>query len=157
MLNQEQISFFKTNGYLIVPRAMGLDQCRKVRELMWQAMPDNSALQVGDPVSQIGPFKAEDEASDARHLRQGYRWLNRFLGVSPEVINLIYSESICAMAQQLLGGELRQAVANGLPMGSYGNAREPAGFTAHCPTVIKRKSLTSVTPMATLFSWGLLV
>ena len=122
MLSHEQISFFKTNGYLIVPGAMAEQQCKKVRELMWQALPDNSTLQAGDPASQIGPFKTADETSDARHLRQGYRWLNRFLGVNPEVINLIYSESICAMAQQLLGGQLRQAVANGLPMGSYGNA-----------------------------------
>ena len=40
---------------------MAQDLCRKVRELMWQALPDNSALQADDIVSQIGPFKAEDE------------------------------------------------------------------------------------------------
>ena len=72
MLSQEQVNFFKTKGYLIVPGAMAIEQCRKVRELMWQALPDNSSLQAGDLVSHIGPFKQEDEASDARHLRQGY-------------------------------------------------------------------------------------
>ena len=51
-----------------------------------------------------------------------YRWLNRKLGVSKEVIQLIYSESICAMAEQLLGGELRQAIVGGSVMGSQGPA-----------------------------------
>ncbi len=122
ILSEEQISFFKAKGYLIVPGAMAQDQCEKVQDLMWQALPMHATIQADDPTSQIGPFKTADESTDARHVRQGYRWLNRFLGVSPEVIKLIYSESICAMAAQLLGGQLRQAVANGLPMGSYGNA-----------------------------------
>jgi hypothetical protein len=122
MLNDEQVGFFKTNGYLILSGAMVVEQCKKVRELMWSALPEQSLLQPDDPASHIGPFKTVDESTDARHLRQGYRWLNRFLGVNPEVINLIYSESICGMAQQLLGGQLRQAVANGVPMGSFGNA-----------------------------------
>ncbi|GIS20121.1 MAG: hypothetical protein CM15mP120_20370 [Pseudomonadota bacterium] len=40
----------------------------------------------------------------------GYRWLNRHLGVTEDVVNLIYSDTICAIAQQLLGGTLRQVV-----------------------------------------------
>ena len=122
ILSGEQIGFFKTNGYLLVPSAMAQDLCQEVQALIWQGLPPNSAIQADDPTSQIGPFKAADESVDARHVRQGYRWLNRFLGVSPAVIKLIYSESICAMATQLLGGQLRQAVAGGVPMGTYGNA-----------------------------------
>ena len=122
MLDAQQIRFFKTQGYLIVPGAMDSALCQRVRDLMWQALPADARLNRDDPDSFIGPFVEEDETSDERHLRAGYRWLNRHLGVNADVISLIYSESICAMAQQLLGGNLRQAVVNGLPMGSHGTA-----------------------------------
>lgn len=122
MLNAEQIRFFKTQGYVIVPGAMDAALCRRVRDLMWQALPPGTRLQPNDPASFVGPFSEQDESSDERHMRADYRWLNRFLGVSADVIRLIYSESICSMAQQLLGGQLRQAVVDGSPMGSHGPA-----------------------------------
>lgn len=122
LLDSEQIRFFKTHGYLIIPGAMDGQLCDRVRDLMWRALPPDTHLQQDAPASYVGPFDPQDEASDERHLRAGYRWLNRFLGVSPEVIDLIYSQSICAMAQQLLGGTLRQAIVGGQPMGSHGPA-----------------------------------
>ena len=128
MLDAEQIGFFKSQGYLIVPGAMDTALCQRVRDLMWQALPNDAGLQRDNPDSFIGPFTPQDEATDQRHLRAGYRWLNRYLGVNADVIGLIYSESICQMAQQLLGGRLRQALVNGSPMGSHG-AAWPGGPT----------------------------
>ena len=122
MLSDDQIGFFKTQGYLIIQGAMDPTRCARVRDLMWQALPPTADLRREDAATHIGPFTEADESTDSRHVRQGQRWLNRFLGVNPEVIDLIYSESICAMAQQLLGGTLRQAVSDGIPMGSYGPA-----------------------------------
>lgn len=122
LLNAEQIRFFKTEGYLIVPGAMDADLCLRVKELMWQALPKDALLRPDDPDSFMGPFAERDESLDERHLRAGYRWLNRFLGVNGDVIRLVYSETICQMALQLLGGKLRQAQANGMPMGSHGQA-----------------------------------
>ena len=78
MLNAEQIRFFKTQGYLIVPGAMDTALCRRVRDLMWQALPPNTRLQPNDPASFVGPFSEQDESSDERHMRADYRWLNRF-------------------------------------------------------------------------------
>ncbi len=121
-LNAEQIAFFKANGYLLVPGAMDRELCAKVRDLMWAALPAASSLDREDTASHIGPFPEEERSTDSLHLRDGYRWLNRHLGVSQEVIDLIYSPSICAMAEQLLGAPLRQAVAGGTPMGSRGPA-----------------------------------
>ena len=122
MLDTQQMRFFKTNGYLILRGVMDSTLCQRVRDLMWQALPADVSLRRENPSSFIGPFSEQDQCSDERHLRAGYRWLNRYLGVNADVISLIYSESICAMAQQLTGGNLRQAVVNGLPMGSYGTA-----------------------------------
>ena len=42
--------------------------------------------------------------------------------MTEDVVNLIYSDVICAMAQQLLGGQLRQVITDGEPMGNRGPA-----------------------------------
>ena len=122
MLNQEQIAFFKVNGYLLVPGAMAPELCAEVRDLMWQALPEHVQLQREDQATHEGPFADADTDDSSLHLRQGYRWLNRTLGVNKKVIDLVYSESICAMAAQLIGGTLRQAVVDGTPMGAAGPA-----------------------------------
>jgi hypothetical protein len=121
-LTAEQIGFFKTNGYLLVPGAMEADLCARVRDMMWEALPDDVTLSREEAPSHVGPFPDDERSSDSLHVRDGYRWLNRTLGVSKPVIDLIYSESICAMAEQLLGGPMRQAVVDGTPMGSAGPA-----------------------------------
>jgi hypothetical protein len=120
-LNAEQVGFFKTNGYLIVPNAMDAELCARARDLMWGALPAASDLKKDDPSTHTGPFKAARSA-DSLHVRDGYRWLNRELGVCQTVVDLIYSETICAMARDLLGGTLRKAVVDGRPMGSFGPA-----------------------------------
>jgi len=119
-LNQEQIAFFKDNGYLLVPGAMDTQLCAQVRDMMWQALPPHSRLHRDQPDTHTGPFSETERSDDSLHVRDGYRWLNRTLGVSQEVIELIYSDSICAMAAQLLSGELRQAQVDGQAMGSQG-------------------------------------
>jgi hypothetical protein len=121
-LNAEQIAFFKANGYLLVPGAMDVELCATVRDLMWAALPAESSIHREDPDSHYGPFADAETEDSPLHTRAGYRWLNRALGVSGEVIGLIYSETICGMAEQLLGGNLRQAIVNGTPMGSQGPA-----------------------------------
>ncbi len=121
-LSAEQIGFFKSQGYLLVPGAMDTSLCERVRDAMWAALPDTSTLRRDDPCTHQGPFPEAEKSDDTLHVRDGYRWLNRALGVSPLVVELIYSEHICAMAEQLLGGPLRQAEVHGTPMGSQGPA-----------------------------------
>ncbi|XOV82603.1 MAG: phytanoyl-CoA dioxygenase family protein [bacterium] len=121
-LSHEQISFFKRYGYLLVRGVMDKALCAQVRDAMWDALPADSHLRRHEPTTHVGPFAAQDETPDSVHTRQGYRWLNRALGVSAEVIDLIYSKAICSMAEQLLGPGLRQPVVGGTPMGSQGPA-----------------------------------
>ena len=122
MLNQEQISFFKANGYLLVPGVMDLELCARVRQAMWRSLPANSEMCQDRPSTHVGPFSEAMQSADSLHTRMGYRWLNRYLGVTEDVVNLIYSDAICAMAQQLLGGKLRQVITDGEAMGSRGPA-----------------------------------
>ena len=118
----EQIGFFQSNGYLLVPGAMDVDLCAHARDMMWQALPTEASLKRNDAATHVGPFPETDRSVDSLHVRDGYRWLNRELGVARTVIDLVYSESICSMAEQLLGGPLRQAIVDGTPMGSRGPA-----------------------------------
>ena len=127
-LNFEQIGFFKINGYLIIPNVMDTALCEVARADMWAALPSGSRLQQHNVETHMGPFDDDERSTESIHTREGYRWLNRHLGVSQTVIDLVYSDTICAMADQLLGGELRQAVVNGTPMGSQG-AAWPGGPT----------------------------
>lgn len=122
MLTTEQIGFFKANGYLLLPGVMDLDLCARVREAMWDSLPENAEMCQDNPDTHLGPFPEGLQSADSLHTRMGYRWLNRHLGVTEDVVSLIYSDTICAMAQQLLGGQLRQVVSNGEPMGSRGPA-----------------------------------
>ncbi len=121
-LNHEQISFFRTNGYLLVSGALDEQLCAEVRDLMWASLPEGSRMKRDQPGTYVGPFTPDEQSRDSLFFRDGYRWLNRELGVSQAVIDLIYSQSICEMASQLLGGELRQAVVDGVAMGSQGPA-----------------------------------
>jgi hypothetical protein len=128
MLTPDQIGFFKTNGYLLVAGAMDTHLCAEARELMWKALPANTSLNRDDPATHTGPFSSGERSTDSLHVRDGYRWLNRSLGVTESVIKLVYSSDICAMAEQLLGAPLRRPVADGTPMGSRG-AVWPGGPT----------------------------
>ena len=122
MLNKEQISFFKANGYLLLPGVMDRELCARVRQAMWQSLPANSGMCQDRRITHVGPFSEALQSADSLHTRMGYRWLNRHLGVTEDVVNLIYSDAICAMAQQLLGGQLRQVITDGEPMGNRGPA-----------------------------------
>lgn len=121
-LSAEQIGFFKSNGYLLVPAAMDVNLCARARDMMWQSLPAENILDRHEPSSHVGPFPEAHRSSESLHSREGYRWLNREVGVSETLISLVYSEAICGMAERLLGGPLRQAVVDGTPMGSRGPA-----------------------------------
>ena len=120
MLSAEQLAFFKTQGYLIVPGLLDVAACEVVRKAMWASLPDGVRARLqADPT---GPFRPEEESEDSIQYRMGYRWLNRELGASASLVGLIYNEAVCAIARQLLGGKLRQVITDGTPMGASGPA-----------------------------------
>ena len=121
-LNSEQIAFFKTNGYLIVPGAMDRQLCAEAQDRMWSALPAGSRLVRHDPATHAGPFAEAERSTDCLHIRDGFRWQLRSIGTSRTLLDLVYSESLCAMARALLGGELRAPVEGGTPMGTRGPA-----------------------------------
>lgn len=121
-LTAEQMAFFKAQGYLLIPGLLDVQRCAEVRDLMWDALPENAALSRHDPSSHVGPFSEFDQDHNSLHVREGYRWLNRRLGVHPAVVDLVYGTALTGIASQLLGDTLREPVVNGTPMGSRGPA-----------------------------------
>ncbi|MEM7115316.1 MAG: phytanoyl-CoA dioxygenase family protein [Chloroflexota bacterium] len=122
-LTAEQIAFFKENGYLLLPKALDTELCAQARARMWSSLPPDSDLKRDDPTTHIGPFSEKDTQIAAQNLRQGYRWQLREMGTEPLMINLVYSERMMAIAEQLLGaGTLRRPIIGGVPMGSKGFA-----------------------------------
>jgi hypothetical protein len=90
---------------------------------MWSSLPDNCQLLRHDPATHVGPFKERDTQRDSLHLRDGFRWQNREFGTEPLLVDLIYSERIQAVAEQLLGrGMLQPPTIGGKLMGSEGPA-----------------------------------
>lgn len=122
-LDDEQIAFFKRNGYLILPGLLDPGLCEFALDQLWDSLPPDAALDRDDPSTHVGPFGPGDELEDAMNLRKGHRWQLRANGADRNMIDLVYSEQIVEYASDLLGhGRLRQPVVGGTPMGSQGFA-----------------------------------
>jgi hypothetical protein len=122
-LSQEQISFFKENGYLLIPDALDPGLCAKARDALWGSLPPGSDIRQEDPTTHIGPFSEKDTKADPLDSRVGYRWQLRRNGTEKDMIDLLYSEKLTAISEQLLGkGMVQQPVQDGSVMGSRGYA-----------------------------------
>ncbi|MEM7342847.1 MAG: phytanoyl-CoA dioxygenase family protein [Chloroflexota bacterium] len=123
LLTDEQIAFFKDNGYLLLRGVLDPALCAQARDRLWDSLPADSDIRRDDPTTHVGPFSEHDTQIDAQHMRRDYRWQLRDIGTEPLILNLVYSETLTAMAEQLLGvGTLRRPIVGGVPMGSHGFA-----------------------------------
>ena len=122
-LSTEHISFFKENGYLILKSILDENLCAQAQDRMWSALPSDSSLRRDDPRTYKGPFTEAETSHDPLHIRHGYQWQLRACGTEQLLIDLIYNDRLCAIAEQLLGeGMLTLPVIGGEPMGSSGPA-----------------------------------
>ena len=122
-LSDEQIGFFKHNGYLIVPGALEGAACAAARDRLWGSLPSNTGLVRADPATHVGPFTPAERSVDALDLRDGYRWQVRHFGTEAGLIDLVFSPHMQSIAECLLGaGSLRKPIIDGSPMGTQGSA-----------------------------------
>lgn len=122
-LTDEQIAFFKDNGYLILRDVLDRDLCAQARDRMWASLPDGSHLKRDDPATHVGPFTDEEASDNPLHIRLDNRWQLREPGTEQFLIDLVYNDDLCNVAEQLLGkGMLEPPTPGGAPMGSQGNA-----------------------------------
>jgi hypothetical protein len=121
-LVKDQLSFFKTNGYLIVPNLLDTGLCDRARDLLWQSLPGGADIKRDDPKSHVGPFSERDTNDDPLNSRLGFRWQVRQHSTDADLIHLLYSDAVLAIAEQLFGAELALPVIGGSVMGSQGSA-----------------------------------
>ena len=123
ILTTDQISFFKDNGYLILPKILDVELCNKAKDLLWATLPKKSKIKRNDPLTHIGPFKEVDVEEDVTNLRFEYKWQVRFIGTEKLLIDLVFSETLQNIAEQLLGkNSLVLPKEGGKTMGSQGAA-----------------------------------
>jgi len=122
-LSDEQIAFFKDNGYLILPGVISPQRCAEARDRMWAALPASCALKRDDPSTFNGPFHGADIQNDPLHVRQGFRWQNREISTDAFFIETMFNEQLRVAVEQLIGANtLREPVVGGRRMGSEGTA-----------------------------------
>lgn len=122
-LSEEQIAFFKDNGYLILRDVLDKNLCARARDRMWGSLPEGSHIKRADPATHVGPFRDDETSDNPLHIRQGNRWQLREAGTEQFLIDLLYSDDLCNVAEQLLGKDMLQPpTPGGEPMGSQGNA-----------------------------------
>ena len=97
--------------------------CEKACELLWSSLPEESIIKREDPSTHIGPFTEKDLEDDVTNLRQGYKWQLRSIGTDQLLIDLVYSEALQQIAEDLLGKDtLVEPKVGGKTMGQHGAA-----------------------------------
>lgn len=102
VLSEDDIRFFKREGYLIKRGVMDPDLCARARERLWDEPPPS--IKRDDPESWVGPIKPEEESDDPENLKKGFGWRYRRLGKEPWMAEMLpRSEFVKSAADQLLG------------------------------------------------------
>ena len=102
---------------------MDADLCAKARDLLWSTLPKEANIKREDPETHIGPFTGLDLEEDVTNLRQGYKWQLRSVGTDQLMIDLVYSDTLQQIAEDLLGKDsLVKPKVGGKTMGQHGAA-----------------------------------
>ena len=80
---------------------MDSDLCAKARDLLWSTLPKETNIKREDPETHIGPFTGIDLEEDVTNLRQGYKWQLRSVGTDQLMIDLVYSDTLQQIAEDL--------------------------------------------------------
>ena len=102
VLTEDEIRFFKREGYLVKKGALDPELCARARERLWDDPPPS--LKKDDPDSWVGPIKPEEESMDKSNYKRGYRWQYRKVGREPWMVELLAKNPVVwGAAEQMLG------------------------------------------------------
>ena len=99
-LTQNQIRFFKTNGYLVLRDVLDKNLCARACERLWDDPPPS--FRKDDPDTWVGPIKEEEASTDGQNRKGNYRWQYRKIGNEPFMVELLPG-AMNGIAHQLLG------------------------------------------------------
>ena len=101
-LSNDEIAFFKREGYLIKRNVLDPDLMEQARTRLWEGAPPT--LDRYNPESWVGPFKKEEECEDTKNRRSGFRWNFREPGGEDWMVQLLATDpNVWGMAEQFLG------------------------------------------------------
>jgi len=101
-LTEDDIRFFKREGYLVKKGAMDPELCARARERLWDDPPPS--MKKDEPETWVGPIKPEEESDDRLNLKRGFGWRYRLLGGEPWMADMLpRSDFVRSAAEQLLG------------------------------------------------------
>ena len=132
-LTQEEISFFKHEGYLFKRGVMDPKPMARARERLWEGAPPR--MKRDDPSTWMGPFRPDEEDEGPGNQRIGYLWKYCEPRSEEWIVRMSAANpTIWGWAEQLLGeGEVNRperirGIYCHLPMG---NEPEPP-IGCHC-------------------------
>ena len=99
-LSQDDIVFFRDNGYIIKRAVLDPELMEQARESLWaNALAE---LDRNDPSTWVGPFS--EMSDDENNVRHNYTWKYRAQGRDEFMLRLLAKDpSVWTMAEQLLG------------------------------------------------------
>lgn len=101
-LSDEEMLFFKREGYLIKRGVLQPDLMARARDRLWDGAPPS--LKRDEPDTWVGAFLKEDENEDQGNRRGGFRWNFREPGGENWMVELLATDpNVWGMAEQFLG------------------------------------------------------
>ena len=102
-LSNEEIEFFKEEGYLIKRKVMNEDLMVQARNRLWEKAPPE--LDSNNPDTWIGPIKEYHERDDCKgDDGKLFRWYYRSIGDEGWIVRMLATDpSILYMVEQILG------------------------------------------------------
>ena len=101
-LTQEEISFFKREGYLFKRGVMDPELMARARERKWKGAPPR--MKKDDPTTWFGPFRPDEEDEGPENRRLDYMWKYREPATEEWIIRMLATDpAIWGWVEQLLG------------------------------------------------------
>ena len=119
-LSDEELDFFKQQGYLIKKQVLSAQTCNTLCDQLWQTAPEH--LDRDDPQT-WNPIPKAQWSSDPLLSLNDTKWQFRAAGTKAEQLAVMKHPQLVHWAEQMLGkGQVREPIENGKPMGSWGTA-----------------------------------
>ena len=101
-LTDEEVCFFKREGYLFKRGVMNPELMARARDALWAAAPPR--MKRDDPKTWRGPFHPEEEVAKPENVRRGHTWKFRVMSSEDWMLRLTATDRmIWSWVEQLMG------------------------------------------------------
>ena len=101
-LTDEEVGFFKREGYLFKRGVMNPELMAKARDTLWAAAPPR--MKRDDPKTWRGPFHPDEEVATPENVRRGHTWKFRVVSSEDWMLRLAATDKqIWTWVEQLMG------------------------------------------------------